>query len=72
MHTFDPFDTSKTHAIDIHFQAFSFHLIAVASGGFITINKLATAIDTDVILLTLLLTIFTDVSTVAFWALHKV
>lgn len=72
MHTLDSFNIAKAHAINIHFQAFSFHIIAVASGGLVAIDELVTTIDTDVILLTLLLAIFTDVSGVAFWALPEV
>jgi hypothetical protein len=28
MHLFDPLDASKSHAINVHFEAFSLHVIA--------------------------------------------
>ena len=48
MHTFDPFNAPKAHAIDVHFQTLSFHLIAVAFGCFIVINELAMTSDANV------------------------
>lgn len=57
MHTFNSLDIAKAPTVNIHFQAFPFDIIAVASGSLTTINELATTIDTDMILLTLLLAI---------------
>ncbi len=45
MHAFDPFNASKAHAIDIHLQAFFVHIVTVASRPPITINKLASPLD---------------------------
>jgi hypothetical protein len=44
MHTFDPFNATKAHAINVHFQAFPFHFITVSLRWFIAINELAIAL----------------------------
>jgi len=48
MHTFNPFNPSKAHAIGIHLQAFALDFFGVAFAGFITINELPPTIDTNV------------------------
>ncbi len=39
---------SETHAIDVQFKAVLCHIIAVVALGFIALQELTTAIDTDV------------------------
>lgn len=48
MDTFDPFDTTKPHAINVHCQAFSFDVIRVTLGRIVDINELPTTIGADV------------------------
>ena len=52
MHPLDPLNGSKTRLIDVHAEAFALDVIGVASGRIIVIDKLSTAFDADVILLT--------------------
>ena len=39
MNPFNPFDSSKAHTVDVHFETFSFYVVAVAFAGLITFNK---------------------------------
>jgi hypothetical protein len=65
MNSFDPFDSSKAHTVDIHFKTFSFHFVAVAFICLITLNKLAIAINTNMILRDTPLGGFTDLKEVS-------
>ena len=62
MHPLDPLNGSKTRLIDVHAEAFALDVIGVASGRIIVIDKLSTAFDADVILLTFFLAVLTDMS----------
>jgi hypothetical protein len=71
MHAFDALNGSKSHAIDRHLQAFPFDLLTVPLRGRVVINELTTAIDTDVILFTSAIAIFTNMRRLALRALHQ-
>jgi len=60
MNSLDPFNAAKSHAIDIHFEAFPFDILTVASRRFTGDNKLSATIHANVILFTFLDPIFTD------------
>lgn len=61
MISFNQFFSSKSHAIHIYFHGIPFHFITVVSSGFILFNKLTAVIRTNVILLTFLDAIFTEI-----------
>jgi hypothetical protein len=52
MHPFNPFDATKAYAIGVHFQAFPFDFITVASRYLIGFNELPPTINTNVVLFT--------------------
>jgi hypothetical protein len=62
VNAFDSLDTTKPHAIDIHFETLALKLIGVTGGWIIGFDKLPPAGFTEVILFTSLLTILADVS----------
>jgi len=70
MHPLDPLNGSKTRLIDVHAEAFALDVIGVASGRIIVIDKLSTAFDADVILLTFFLAVLTDTSRSTLGTLH--
>ena len=70
MHPLDPLNGSKTRLIDVHAEAFALDVIGVASGRIIVIDKLSTAFDADVILLTFFLAVLTDMSRSTLGTLH--
>jgi len=71
MHAFNALNRSKPHAIERHSQAFPFYLFAVSLKGHIVINELTSTIDTNVILFTSPLAIFTNMRRFALRALHS-
>ena len=62
---------TEPQTIDIQFQTFALHVVAIASSRFIRVDKLAMTVHTDVILFTSSLAISTDVSRITFRALHR-
>ena len=62
MNTFDSLNPTKAHPIDVHFQTILFDLITIAFGWLISIYKLPSTIDTDMILFTSFFAVLTDVS----------
>jgi hypothetical protein len=70
MHPFDSLNRSKARAVDIQLEALASDRIGVTSVGLIIDDKLATARNTEVILLTLPFVILTDVSGFTLRTLH--
>lgn len=66
MHPGDAFNAAKPHAIDVHSQARSLDVIAIASLRLIVIDELSPTIHTDVILFPFVFAIFADVGGLAF------
>ena len=62
VNAFGPFNCSEAHAVEVEFKAFLAEGVTVASGGFIAVNELARAVDTDVILFTSFDSILADMS----------
>ena len=60
VNTFDTFNASKSHAVDIQFEAFTLEFIGIRRRRIIGFNKLTTAGFTEVILFTSLLAILTN------------
>ena len=71
VNAFNPLNGPKTHAIDIHFQAFLFDLVAVAGRLVIMNYELTTTVIADVILFTSLDAVSTDVCTITLRAFHR-
>jgi hypothetical protein len=68
---FDPSNSSKARAVDIHQQTFTLKFLAVAAMGFVVTDELSATISTEVLLLALSIeTIFADVLAVTFWAVR--
>jgi hypothetical protein len=70
MHPFDPLNGPKARLIDVHSETFALERIGVASGRIVVVDKLTTALNADVVLLTFLLAILTDVSGSTLRTLH--
>jgi len=66
-----PLNTSKPHAVDVHFEAIFSYLIAIAAFRLGIFNELTATINTDVILFLASVAILADVVGLAFWALHN-
>ena len=69
-HSHDPFNAAKSQTVDIHSQTQAFGPIAVSTRA-IVINKLATAVYTDMILLASTMAILANVMMTAFRTLHR-
>ena len=67
----DALDRAKAAAVDVHTQTDSSNVIAVSSMRIGVEDKLTTAINTDVILLSFLLTVLADVARLAFRTIHS-
>lgn len=57
MNAFNSFDTSKSHAVDIHLETLTLKLIAIARRRIIGFNELSPTNFTQVILFTSLLAV---------------
>lgn len=71
MYTFDSFDGTKSHAINIHLQAFLLDVLGVALWWTVNINKLTTTLGANVILFLSSLTILPNLRTLTVWTLHS-
>ena len=70
VYAFDAFDGAKAEAVGIQTQTVGPDFIAVTLVGFIVVNKLLPAIDTDVVLLISFNAVFTDMSRLTLGTLH--
>ena len=69
MHFLDPFDGTEARAVDIHAQALTSELIAVAEMRVVIGDELTSAVVAEVLLLALSVkAVFGDVAGVAVWA----
>ena len=71
MYPCDTFDTPKTHAVDVHFEAVFSDLIAIAKLCLRIFDELTATLYTDVILLVSSVTIFSDVTRLTLWTFHR-
>lgn len=65
------FNCTKTHTVDVHFQALPFDSIRVAFWWVVNIYKLTTAVGTNVILFTSALPVFPNLRRLTVWTLHS-
>ena len=63
-------DASTSDAVDIHFQAQPFHVVAVTFR-FVFVQKLSSTLHTDIVLLVLAMPIFTDMFAATLRTLHR-
>jgi hypothetical protein len=70
MHSGRALDGPETRPIDVLTKAIAFDVVGIASMGFVSVDELTATGHANVILLTLLLPILTDMGATAFRTLH--
>jgi hypothetical protein len=70
MHSSDSLDGPEARPIDVLSKAIAFDVVWIAALRFVPVDKLTATGDANVILLTLLLPVLTDMGATAFRTLH--